>query len=166
MAETLRPSFEEVCFGSRVPAELLPALRENDFFYGVRSSLIDNCAGAFRIARLPGAAMLYSRKSASTRVFLILCGEVQLGYSNVGVRHAGETLPSGRFTGEVSLMPGPQPRHQVTATCVGPTLLCWARAVDITALLGSAPQIAINVAHSLHARVADALTAIDELAIG
>jgi len=33
-------------------------------------------------------------------------------------------------------------------------------------LLGSTPQIAINVAHSLHARVADALTAIDEFVVG
>ncbi len=166
MARPLGPSFEEVCFGSRVSSELLPALQENDFFYGVSRSLIDKFAVVFRMAHVPSATILYSRKSVSTRIFLILDGAVQIGYSIVGMKPAIATLHSGRFTGEVSLIPDAEPLHQVTATCVGPTLLCWARAVDIIGLLGREPQIVLNVAHSLHARVADTLTALDEFVIG
>ena len=163
MARPLALTFEEVCFGSKVPPELVFALQQNDFFYGVSASVVADSLEDFRLARLPGATMLYSRYSASTLVFLILRGAVQIGYSNVEMKHAIATLHSGRFTGEVSLMPDFQPLHQVTATCVGPTLLCWARATDVIALLASTPQIALNVAQSLHARVADTLTALDDL---
>ncbi|MBC5800449.1 MAG: Crp/Fnr family transcriptional regulator [Candidatus Eremiobacteraeota bacterium] len=162
MAKAGGESFEQGCFGSAVSSELLPNLQENDFFYGVSRSVVDDSAEAFRMANLPDATILYNRKSVSTRVFLILRGAVQIGYPTIGRKRAVATLRSGRFTGEVSLMPGGEPLHQVTATCVAPTLLCWAKAADITALVSGTPQIALNVAQSLHARVADALTAIDD----
>ena len=96
---------------------------------------------------------------------MILRGAVQIGYPTIGRKRPVATLRSGRFTGEISLVSGGDPFHQVTATCVAPTLLCWARAEDIAAMVGGTPQIALNVAQSLHARVADALAAIDNFDI-
>jgi len=166
MAGPLEPHFAEVSFGSRVPPELLSALRGNDFFYGVSESLIDDFVGAFRMACLPSLTTLYRRKSASTHVFLILDGAVRIQYSNLENDGAVQILHKGRFTGEVSLMPALQRLHQGTATFAEPTVLCWARAVDITALLCRTPQVAINIAHSLHARVGGALRTIDSVHIG
>lgn len=163
MAEPLAASFEEVCFESRAPAGLLLALKGNDFFYGVDRSLVHASAAAFRLALVPAATILFGRRSVSTCIFLIVDGAVQIGNPAASKKFATETLRDGQFTGETSLMPDSEPLHQVTAVCMKSTLLCWARAADLRALLGSEPQIALNVASSLHAHVANALRALDTL---
>ncbi len=163
MAIPLGASFKEARVGSSVPLELYIALERNDFFSGVSGSLVHEVAAGFRMALLPAGALLYGRKSLATRIFLILEGAVQLEYPNGGKQIIGETLYNGQFTGEPSLMLDHEPLHRVTAKCVEPTLLCWTRAVELKALLGREPQIALNVAYSLHLRVVSALAALDEL---
>lgn len=163
MAEPLGSSFEEVYLGRTISSELHPAFRTNDFFYGVSPSLVDACVAVFRVSWLRRATLLYHRNGVSTLVFLIVRGAVQLEYSVAGINHVITTLHGGTFTGEGALMPDSKTLHQVTATCVSPTLVCWAQASDLMHLLGCTPQIALNVGLSLHARVADTLLAIDNL---
>ncbi len=163
MAIPLGDSFEEACFGSTIPSKLLPVLEGNDFFYGVNHSLVDEYLPAFRLAYLPTDTILYGRKSVSSCVFLILGGAVQMTYPVIGRQLAGEALHSDRFTGEASLMRDRKPVHPATAKCTDATLLCWARADDLSGLLETEPQVALNVARSLHARVTYTLTVIDQL---
>ena len=164
MAMRLVPGFEEVRFGSVVPIELSATLAANDFFYGVDGALVRECATMSRITWLPAGTLLHGDNRRSSCVFLILYGAVEIEYCRFGESAVSEALRAGTFTGEASLL-GIERFHRVTARCVEPTLLCWVRAADLMALLDREPQIALNVARALHARLLTALAALDGLPV-
>ncbi len=138
-------------------------LQRSRLFAEVPEASVVSSEHLFVTCLFPKRSLVFDQGDSGRVVYLIKRGKVRLSrLTPDGKEVTIAILGEGDFFGEETLFE--TGARTTVAQCLEESLLCWARADDLFALLSADPTLALNVAKMLSTRLGDASATMEDLA--